>query len=317
MSRSSSGLDRYRRELDPALVARVRSWCDVPGLQPLLESLLSQQRRRRFLDLWVEAMVADQLHSRGCELLAEVETPSGRTCDFRVRLDGLEWFLHVKRLDEGRRGEARHLSISPRLRVLEQIARPFMVRIRWAEGIDEVLMQEFVERASVFLEMAKIGDELTVRDESGLELGAVRVVGQWEGGHISLAIGLPSGFVDETPRIRRLLDRAYRQFMPRAENVILVVGTRRAAILDFDSALLGAAEERWDTHPSGGGRAAVGRARDGFWSGGSRPESTMCAWSHANAASSRLHIEARFREDPRPDPTLAAQVSALFGDDEV
>jgi hypothetical protein len=266
------------------------------------------------MDHWVEALVADRLHRRGCELQVEVETPAGRTCDFRVRLDGLEWFLHVKRLDEGDRGEPRQLSISPRLRVLEQIARPFMVRIRWAEGIDEDLMQEFVERASIFLEMAKIGDELTVRDESGLELGAVRVVGYWEGRTISLAIGLPSGFIDETPRIRRLLDRAYRQFMPRAENVVLVVGTRPAESIDFESALLGAAEERWDTHPAGGGRAAVGRAGDGFWAGGSRPESTICAWSHASLASRTLEIDLRFRDDPRPNPVLAKQVSTLFVD---
>ncbi len=313
MSPATSGLDRYRCELDPSLLARVRSWRDVPGLRPLLDSLSAQHRRRRFMDHWVEALVADRLHRKGCVLQTEVETPAGRTCDFRVQFEGLEWYLHVKRLAESARADHRHLSISPRLRVLEQIARPFMVRIRWAEGIGDDLMQELVERASMFLEMAKIGDELTVRDESGLELGAVRVVGQWEGDSISLAIGLPSGFIDETPRIRRLLDRAYRQFMPRADNIVLVVGSRQAEMIDFESALLGAAEERWDAHPAGGGQAAVGRASDGFWSGGSRPESTICAWSHAAAKSNELQIDLRFRDDPHPDPMLAKQITELFG----
>ncbi len=314
MSQGRGGLDQFGRMLDPALLQRVRAWHGHPTLGALLDSLEAQGRRRRFFDLWVEAMVADRLHRADCDLEIEVETPSGRTCDFRVNSGGHHWFLHVKRLDEGGRS-GRQLEISPRLRVLEHIQRSLLVRIRWAPGADDQLMQDLVVRASEFLEMARIGDELTVRDESGLEVGAVRVVAPWEGTHVSLAIGLPDGFIDESRRIRRLLDRAYRQFMPREENAVLVVGTRTDERVDFDAALLGATEERWDAHPGSAGRAAVGRAEDGFWSGGSRPESRICGWTHAVPQSAELHIDLHFRDDPAPGSELAAQVARLLGPD--
>lgn len=316
MTAASRGLERFGDEVDPALLDRVRIWDTHPGLQGLLESLRSQKRRRRFLDLWVEAMVADRLLRAGCELVTEVQTPAGRTCDFRVRSDGLEWFLHVKRLDQGNRS-GRRLDISPRLRVLEHIERPLIVRIRWAEGLDDELMQELVVRASTFLEMAKIGDELTVRDESGLEIGAIRVVGPWEGRTVSLAIGLPDGFIDETARIRRLLDKAYRQFMPRAKNVILLVGNRPDDVVDFEAALLGATEERWDAQPAGGGHAAIGRAEDGFWCGGSRPDSRICGWCDVQPSSEDLRADLYFRDDPAPDAAMVSSVSRLLNETKV
>ncbi|MDP7029098.1 MAG: hypothetical protein QF733_02635 [Phycisphaerales bacterium] len=310
---SEGGLSGFEKDLHPDLVARVRQWAGVPGLCGLLESLESQKRRRPFMDHWIEAMVADRLYRRGAELETEVQTPAGRTCDFRVRCDGHEWFLHVKRLRDDRAG-GRKLHISPRLRVLEHIQRPFMVRVRWADGLDDDSMQQLVVRASDFLAMAKVGDELTVRDETGFEVGAVRVVGPWEGPHVSLAIGLPGGFIDETSRLRRLLDKAYRQFMPRRDNVVLVAGSRMDEAIDFESAVLGATEERWDAHPGKGGRPPLGRAADGFWAGSSRPESRICAWCLANPADEALRIDLHLREDPRPDPALAASVLHLLSD---
>ncbi|MDP6890130.1 MAG: hypothetical protein QF471_02265 [Phycisphaerales bacterium] len=315
MSFGKRGLERFGGEVDQALLERVRTWDAHAGLRGLLDSLRLQKRRRRFLDLWVEAMVADRLHRAGCELETEVQTPTGRACDFHVWMDDLDWYLHIKRLDEGdRRG--RKLDISPRLRVLEHIERPFIARIRWAEGLGDELMQELVVRASTFLEMAKIGDELTVRDESGLEIGAIRVVGPWEGSTVSLAIGLPDGFIDETARIRRLLDKAYRQFMPREENVILVVGNRPDDAVDFEAALLGATEERWDAQPGQGGRTAIGRAEDGFWQSNSRPESRICGWCDVLPSSRALRADLHFRDDPAPDAEMASLVSRLLNEND-
>ena len=307
------GLARYESQLDPDVVARVRQWESAPGLRPLLESLRSQDSPRRFFDLWVEALIADRLNRQGCTLDVEVETPAGRSCDFRVERDGVEWYLHVKRLHERDVAE-RSLAISPRLRILENIERPFIARIRWADGLPDELMQDLVVRASTFLEMARIGDELTVRDESGLEIGAVRVVAAWEGSHVSLAIGLPERFVDQTQRIRRLLDRAYRQFMPKAENVVLVVGTRPDESIDFESALLGAGEERWDAHPTRDGRAPVGRASDGFWSGGSRSDSRICGWSWSLPSTSDLQIDLYLRDHRWHDAEVHRAVRSLLID---
>ena len=313
MRGSSSGLERFAQDLDQGVLRRVRSWHRHPGLRPLLESLHAQHRRRRFLDLWAEAMVADRLQRHGCVLEIEVETPAGRTCDMRVEREGVQWFLHVKRLDDGKRS-IRTLEISPRLRVLEHIQRPLLVHLRWAEDLSDDMMQDLVVRASTFLEMARIGDELTVRDPTGFEVGGVRVVGPSQTRHISLAIGLPEGFIDETPRIRRLFDRAYRQFMPKEENVILVVGSRPGMGVDFEAALLGAVEERWDAHPAAAGRAAHGRAADGFWSPGSRPESQLCGCAVVSPRASELRISTYTRDHPGPTSAVADQVEHLFSD---
>ncbi len=308
------GLDKWAEELDAALVARVRQWRQLPGLASLLESLQAQKQRVRFFDLWTEAIIADRLVEQGCDLEAEVETPSGRTCDFRVRFDGLEWYLHVKRVND-EKAEARRLAISPRLRVLEQIERPFIVRIRWRQDLGDDAMQQLVVRASEFLQLARLGDELTVRDEAGLEVGAVRVVGPWDGPTVSLVIGLPDGFIDQSHRIRRLLDKAYRQFMPRADNIVLVAGSRLDVSTDFEAALLGSTEERWDAHPPRGARVAWGRAADGFWSGASRPESRICGWCRVDPVGPRgenLHTSLHFREDPPPVDPLRSQVASLL-----
>ena len=98
------------------------------------------------------------------------------------------------------------------------------------------------------------------------------------GSHVSLAIGLPSGFSDQTPRIHKLLNRAYQQFMPKAMNVILMCSRDPADVGDFQTALLGSHVERWDAVPPRGRRIAHGRAEDGFWYGGRFAESVVAGW---------------------------------------
>jgi hypothetical protein len=276
----------------------------------MVESLQTQTDRRRFLDIWVEAMVADRLHAAGWALRAEVQTPSGKTCDLQVTRGETTFYLHLKRLDESNK-PPRQLVLSPRLRVLEQIERPFLVRIRWCEDLDEEGMQHLVVRASAFLHTARIGEELTVRDTQGIEIGGVRVVGPWEGDHVSLAIGLPGGFDDRTDRIRALLMKAYSQFMPRAQNVILVAGDRGDTAREFEAAVLGTPEERWDRHPAQGDRVAWGRASDGFWSGDSRPESRLCGWCRFRPDLPVLQADVVVREQPSPEAWLQEAMVTL------
>ncbi len=81
----------------------------------------------------------------------------------------------------------------------------------------------------------------------------------------------------DAARLRRLLDRAFVQFMPRMTNLIVLCGPHdRSLALDF--ALLGRPMERWDRFPRRGERVAVGRSDDGFWADGSRPESRTVLW---------------------------------------
>ena len=141
------GLDVHRHELDPALVARVETWGRRPELSGLYERLCGQQQRRPFMDAWAEVIIADRLDQMGCDLEVEVPTPRGRTCDLRVRRDGREFYVHIKRFHDGRK--SRRIRISPRLRVLEGIERPWLVRGRGTDGLDDA--EEAGERRHLLL----------------------------------------------------------------------------------------------------------------------------------------------------------------------
>ena len=266
--------------LDPAILAAVNSWRGDHPLARLAESLLShtrEQQEKRFLDLCSEVLVAARLLERGCTLEMEQPTPTGRACDFvATHADG-QFFLHVKRLETV--AVRRPLSISSRLRTLESVQRPFVVSIRWRSGATERDLQQLVSRAEPFLQIAHLGDELVVRDEkSGAEIGGVLVIAPHQGERVSLMIGLPDGFTDDTPRVKRLLGRAERQFMPKGPNVIVLATSRPADRSAVGDALFGSHVERWDRHPPRGRRIAHGRADDGFWHAKRHERSRMLAW---------------------------------------
>jgi hypothetical protein len=263
--------------LHPLLRDAIESWRDDATLAPLYRKLRAHADEPKFLDATAEAMVAHYLRMRGATLSAEVITPAGRAADFIVHRNDLEYCLHVKRADT-RAPHTRKLVISSRLRMLERIARPYTVSVRWDPMLRDVQLQQFVENAAEFIQRAHVGDESVIRDAQGRELGGVLVVAPWTGSHVHLTIGLPDGFVDETQRIRRLLRRAHRQFMPKMKNVILIGTSSPADVAAFESALLGAHVERWDTHPPEGRRIAHGRAEDGFWSRNRFADSLIAGW---------------------------------------
>lgn len=286
---------------DPGLLAAVDAWRGAHPLARLRDALLAHARggkdkRRR--DVLAEAMVARHLVDRDCEVRFEVATPNGRTCDFEVRAPGGVFHLHVKRLQGHRRD--RTLTISGRLRSLEQIRRPYVVGVRWRGDATDEQMQQLVAEATPFLGRASIGDELVVRDPEGHDLGGVRVLAGSEWPRVSLVIGLPGGFSDEAPRVRRLLERAHQQFMPRSVNVILLAMVSGEDREIAREALLGSHEERWDAFPRLGERTAYGRADDGFWAGNHFSESTVAGWFPFDPTRP-LECHLLFRESPAVD----------------
>jgi hypothetical protein len=290
----SSGLERYRRSIHDALYADIASWRGHPELSALLETLESITDADQFSNALAEAMVAHHLLRHGCDLRFEVRTPSGRSCDFEVRLDGQLFYLHVKRISTERPTE-HNLTVSSRLRYLERIERPYVVSIRWHDGLTDSQMQRLVTSAAAFISHARVGDELTVRDEQSRELGGCRIVAPWEGSHVTLAIGLPWGFNDETPRIHKLLRKAYQQFMPKATNVILIGSRHEEDAADLETALLGAHIERWDAAPPRGQRIAHGRAADGFWADNQFRASSVAGWFAAEPGRDQLRSRLWFR----------------------
>ena len=311
MVAAAQGLDAFGHELNPRIVAAIRSWSDDPDLRNLHQVLQSRATRRGFLDTYAEAIVAAHVRGAGCSVQIEQPTPSGRTCDLVVARDGAELHIHVKRI-AGRRAAGKRLRISSRLRILERIARPWTVKIRWHEGAGDEQMQQLVMEAASFIETAQLGDELVVHDERGGEIGGVRIIGPSEGPCVSLAIGLPEGFIDDTPRIRRLVHRAHKQFMPRAVNLVLICTEDRDGAAEVESAFLGAHQERWDAHPPRGARVAVGRGDDGFWQGRQFLDSQLGGWFRLAPQREDFEGSLFVREGCSVDDEAVALARSLF-----
>ena len=136
MTPQTKGLDNFANDLNPAIVGQIRSWQGDKELDELFHRLQHRKTRRGFLDSFAEAQVA--LHARlmGCKITVEVPTPSGKMCDLLLERDGVKLYVHVKRLG-GRSPSNKRLMISSRLRVLENIQKPWVVKIRWRAELDE------------------------------------------------------------------------------------------------------------------------------------------------------------------------------------
>ncbi len=308
---ATGGLDRFQEGLDPAVVDQIHGWASLPELGKLYASLQAIHDLEKFLDTYAEAMVARHLLSRDCKLSVEVLTPSGRTCDFEVKCGDERFFLHVKHLNTDR-PVSKRLTVSSRLRYLERIARPYVVSVHLREVLDDARMQHFVTSAADFIQRAQIGDELVVRDDNDAEIGGCRIVAPWQGERVILVLGLPTGFIDDAPRIRRLMRKAYQQFMPGATNVILICSSHVEDAEDFATALLGTHIERWDTQPPRGRRVAHGRDADGFWHGKRSPGSLAAGWFHFKPAAAALKCRLWLRRESSIDPTVKQVLVDLF-----
>lgn len=309
MTQGGAGASREPLAVPAGLESVLRSWSRLPGLEPLAQRVRSAAaggHLERFRGALAEVAMARHLLERGAQLTVDIETPAGRTADFEVRKDELHFFLHVKslRASPPRRSSVRY---SSRLRMLERIERPFVVAVRWRDGITDEEDARLVQRIGSFLRSASLGEELVVRDEAGTEIGGCRVMAPSEHRHVTLVIGLPSGFADEVERVERLFRRAYRQFMPGALNVISIALPTESLSHDFEAALLGTPIERWDRFPQAGERVAHGRAPDGFWSGHRFDRSRFASWYCWTGAAELVRAALYVRPNLRPARAAESQ----------
>ncbi len=316
----TSGLDLFTSELNPDALRDVVAWGDRrnptwigPDGASLLAKLQSHTERKAFFDSWAEAMLARHLLARDCELRFEVPTPHDRRADFQVSRGSEMFFLHLKRLDSDRPPH-RKLVVSSRLRVLERITRPYIVQVRWHEGANDDDMLSLIQQAEGFILQAHVGDEMRAMGEDGREIGGVRIIAPNVGGaeHVSVTIGLPSGFIDLSPRMHRLLNRAHEQFMPKSDNVIVIASNHVDDVLDFESALLGSHIERWDQFPPHGQRVAHGRAQDGFWHGRKFADSHFAVWMKFEPRSATIKSRLYVRRGVDVDGGVRRALESLF-----
>ncbi|MCH2146376.1 MAG: hypothetical protein MK073_00970 [Phycisphaerales bacterium] len=277
MTPQSKGLDIFANDLNPTIVGTIRSWQGDEELDALYHRIQHRTTRRGFLDAFAEAIVANHARKHGCSIQVEVKTPSGKTCDLLLEKDGAKLYIHVKRLG-GRQPANKRITISSRLRVLENIQRKWIVKIRWHQGLTDEQMQLFVTNVASFIEIAKLGDEFVARDEEKHELGGAKIMAPHDGDRVSLVIGLSEGFQDDTVKVTKLLNRAHQQFMPKEANLMLVCTSDLKGADEVESALLGGHVERWDEHPQKGKRVAHGRSDDGFWQSNQKKESQLAGW---------------------------------------
>ena len=289
----------------------IRSWQGDSELDLLYRRIQASKTRRGFLDCFAETLVAGHARQAGCKIEVEVPTPNGKTCDLHIQRNSTSLFVHVKRLG-GTQAMSKRLTISARLRILEKINKSFVVKVRWHDGLDDDEMQAFVMAAGAFIERASMGDEHVVSDSGGKELGGVKIVAPNDEGRVSLVIGLPDGFVDNTQRIVRLIRKAQKQFMPRETNLVLVCTPNYNGSEDVKSAFLGTHEERWDAHPPPGSRVAVGRSDDGVWNELQFPESQLGGWFWLAPMHHQYQGRLWIRDNCLLDPALTNLATELF-----
>lgn len=304
-------MNSFLSDLNPAVLKEIAQWQDHPELGKLLANLQTATDHERFLNFCGEAFLALHLLAHGCELRVEVDTPAGRTCDFEVTTSDDKFYLHLKRVIT-KRAAARRITVSSRLRYLERIQRPYIVSIRWNSGLDDEQMIAYVAKTAEFIKQAKVGDEFIVCDNDEQEIGGCRIVAPWNGTHVSLAIGFPSGFIDQAPRMRKAMRKAYQQFMPGATNIIIIYSLHQEDKVDFETALLGSHIERWDTHPPRGRRVAHGRADDGFWHLNQFAESALAGWFCLNPQSALIRPQLWFRSDDELANQMTNQLESLL-----
>lgn len=313
MSELTGGLKQFQHRISDAMAHQIVAWKAHPELRKLALDLESLTDETKFMSRYAEAVLARHLIHHECTLQIEVPTPAGKTCDFAVETNGLLFFLHVKWFNSDR-PMRRAMMVSSRLRYLERLPRPYVVSVHLPEELSEQKMQAFVTRASEFIMRARVGDELVVRDEdTDAILGSCRIEAPGDGTHVSLTMGLPSSMIDELPRVQKLLRKGYKQFMPKAANVIVLGSGSPNDVSDVDVALLGSHIERWDTVPPRGKRIAHGRGNDGFWYNSQYAESNIASWFLMGPDNGPMPTRLWLRPGSTIAPELRAQLERLFG----
>lgn len=309
-----SGLDHLPRlvnNLRQRVCVELEAWLALPEhggkigdhVRKLLHTVESSPLHAT--SMLAEAHVARRLITEGCDVEVEVPTPNGRTCDFAVKIDGERFFLHVKC---PRLVRTTKKSLPGFLRPIERCPRPFLVEVNWNDALSTSEQTRFAEAVRAFVDTASIGEELLFRDDAGEAAGWARIAGAL--GQSSTVVSLSRADPNELRRFRRALERAYVQFMPGGENVILVLTEEPQHERLLDVALRGSHVERWDRLPGPGRTVAHGRAEDGFWSGRHYEDSHIVGWMALEEKPA--HGRLWFRDPQAPKTTLHTRLQALL-----
>lgn len=301
---------------------RVGAWkaqVDLPTLRRFLEELdacdafvssrgaaRDAEGDERTRSLCSELLVAARLLDAGCELEHEIAGPSGKRVDFRARRDGATLDIHVKRAPRPTLHDA-GMPIPRAWRALESIERGVVAAIAFSRSMRGAALAEALEEAREFLAQASIGEELVLHDRERRAAGRLRVLAPTGARRVELVADPSQSFDEDVPRFQATLRKAFAQFTPRHENLIVVCGSA-GGFEAFATALLGSHIERWDKRPRRGELVAYGRGGDGFWAGSLRNQSRLAVyWTLAADATPLL-----FMREGAPSSKATALARAVF-----
>ncbi|MDA1007819.1 MAG: hypothetical protein O2800_02285 [Planctomycetota bacterium] len=227
------------------------------------------------IDLESEQRVLAAIKRIGCVWAREIPGPTGRTSDFLAMREETHLALHVKELalDPEDQGSLPTWALG-----MSRVRRSVLVGVV-LESARARVGTESRSEARAFLSHGAIGEEHIVRSDDRSRAAILRILGPAPAARktVRLLIEADAQPDRDVWRIRRLLDRAFAQFMPRMTNLIVLAGPHDRW-LALDHALLGRPIERWDLFPKRGERIAVGRSDDSFWATRARPESGALLW---------------------------------------
>ena len=211
----------------------------------------------------------------GARVGTEASAPEGPPVDLRVSLDDLAFAVHVKRLGPA---PIPFGAVPEALQSLTTVPRPYVVGVDWR---DEGSSVSSLDEMRDFLMAARVGDRLLLRNADDRPAGTMEILaptGDPDGRVILRPASDALASAAFVERAGRHLRRAYRQFAPGMENVIVLAGGGPGADELVDLALLGGHVERWDRFPNVGQRIAHGRDDRGLWTGRRFERSRITAW---------------------------------------
>lgn len=286
-------LRRYERELDDVEERLAGTGVDLRELD-------------RARSLAAEMLVAARILEAGCSIEYEFPTPTGRHVDFRVRKGDATLCVHVKRAPQPTLRDAQ-VSVPAAWRALESVERGLVVAISIARPLRGRVLQAALAEAMDFAHQASVGDEIALHDAEARTAVRLRVIAPSTQRRVELVADLSASFDDHVPRFQSTLRKAFVQFLPRSENIIVVCGST-GGIDAFATALLGSQIERWDKRPRVGELIAYGRGGDGFWAGSMRNQSRLAAyWPLAKGHGPLLFLR---EQSNRATPSSAAVLLA-------
>lgn len=274
---SSDPEDRWRVELLEAVAERRLRPGDRRELEHRLETATRRSRRDAVRG---EIEVLLRFLAIGASVRAEVEVPGGHPIDFEVTLEDRTIAVHVKRLPTAAAPVPTPSDDFDRLR---GIPRPYVVGLAWSA--DRSPVEGELEDMEIFLRAARMGDRHLVRDDEDGLVGTLEILRPIRSGSETIPnvelVGIADADADDrlVERAGRLLRRAYQQFAPGLENVIVLAGGGVGAERLVDRAILGGHVERWDRLPHRGQRVAHGRDDRGLWTGRHYERSRLVAWA--------------------------------------